>query len=154
MHLGVPDFPGASQDSGRPISPPRGSLSEIRCHTPYLFSFIFYSYYTEFAFSARPSFPGMPLTRSSHAARGIARPPGPARRRGPRQGGRGPGPEAPAAAGSAFTPDGWFRTGDVATIDPHGYVQITDRIKDLVKSKGEWISSVDRENALARIPTE
>lgn len=42
---------------------------------------------------------------------------------------------------------GWFDTGDVATIDEHGYVQITDRAKDLIKSGGEWISSVDLENA-------
>ena len=47
-----------------------------------------------------------------------------------------------------WTEDGWFATGDVATIDPEGYVQITDRTKDLVKSGGEWISSVDLENAL------
>ena len=47
-----------------------------------------------------------------------------------------------------WTEDGWFATGDVATIDPEGYVQITDRMKDLVKSGGEWISSVDLENAL------
>ena len=44
--------------------------------------------------------------------------------------------------------DGWFRTGDVATIDPEGYIQIMDRTKDLVKSGGEWISSVDLENAI------
>lgn len=48
--------------------------------------------------------------------------------------------------------DGWFRTGDVATIDPEGYVKITDRTKDLVKSGGEWISSVDLENALMGHP--
>ena len=47
-----------------------------------------------------------------------------------------------------FTDDGWFRTGDVATIDEAGYMTITDRSKDLVKSGGEWISSVDLENAL------
>lgn len=48
--------------------------------------------------------------------------------------------------------DGWFRTGDVATIDPHGYIQIMDRTKDLVKSGGEWISSVDLENAIMGHP--
>jgi fatty-acyl-CoA synthase len=47
-----------------------------------------------------------------------------------------------------FTEDGWFRTGDVATISPDGYMQITDRTKDLIKSGGEWISSVALENAL------
>ena len=51
-----------------------------------------------------------------------------------------------------FTPDGWLRTGDVAAIDPHGYVCITDRAKDLVKSGGEWISSVDMENLLMAHP--
>jgi fatty-acyl-CoA synthase len=51
-----------------------------------------------------------------------------------------------------WTTDGWFRTGDVVSIDPHGYVKITDRIKDLVKSGGEWISSVELENALAGHP--
>jgi fatty-acyl-CoA synthase len=47
-----------------------------------------------------------------------------------------------------FTDDGWFTTGDVVTIDESGYVEIRDRDKDLVKSGGEWISSVDLENAL------
>ena len=50
--------------------------------------------------------------------------------------------------GDRWTADGWFRTGDVVTIDPEGYVKITDRVKDLIKSGGEWISSVDLENAL------
>ena len=47
-----------------------------------------------------------------------------------------------------WTPDGWLRTGDVVTIDPEGYIKITDRVKDLIKSGGEWISSVDLENAI------
>ena len=48
--------------------------------------------------------------------------------------------------------EGWFRSGDVATIDEEGYIQITDRTKDLVKSGGEWISSVDLENAIMAHP--
>ncbi|MFL5410323.1 MAG: long-chain fatty acid--CoA ligase [Myxococcales bacterium] len=51
-----------------------------------------------------------------------------------------------------FTEDGWFRTGDVVTFDPEGYMRIADRKKDLIKSGGEWISSVDLENALAAHP--
>jgi fatty-acyl-CoA synthase len=51
-----------------------------------------------------------------------------------------------------WTADGWFRTGDVATMDKDGYVKIVDRAKDLVKSGGEWISSVDLENALMGHP--
>jgi len=51
-----------------------------------------------------------------------------------------------------FTKDGWFRTGDVVTIDESGFMTITDRTKDLVKSGGEWISSVDLENALMSHP--
>lgn len=53
---------------------------------------------------------------------------------------------------SRFTDDGWFRTGDVATIDPDEYVQIVDRAKDVIKSGGEWISSVALENALMGHP--
>lgn len=48
--------------------------------------------------------------------------------------------------------DGWFRTGDIAVIDGEGYVQLVDRAKDLVKSGGEWISSVDLENAIMGHP--
>jgi fatty-acyl-CoA synthase len=51
-----------------------------------------------------------------------------------------------------FTADGWFRTGDVATISSDGYMNITDRTKDLIKSGGEWISSVALENALMAHP--
>jgi fatty-acyl-CoA synthase len=47
-----------------------------------------------------------------------------------------------------FTADGWFRTGDVAIASPHGYFVIGDRTKDLIKSGGEWISSVDMEREL------
>ncbi len=56
-------------------------------------------------------------------------------------------------AASQWSSDGWFRTGDIATIDPTGYVKITDRVKDLVKSGGEWISSIDLENALVAHPS-
>jgi len=52
-----------------------------------------------------------------------------------------------------FTMDGWFRTGDIVTIDPDGYMRITDRAKDLIKSGGEWISSVDLENAIMGHPS-
>jgi fatty-acyl-CoA synthase len=48
--------------------------------------------------------------------------------------------------------DGWFDTGDVATIDPEGFMQITDRTKDVIKSGGEWISSIDLENAAVGHP--
>ncbi len=53
----------------------------------------------------------------------------------------------PAASAAAFDEAGWLRTGDVATIDPEGYVQVVDRRKDVIKSGGEWISSIDVENA-------
>ena len=51
-----------------------------------------------------------------------------------------------------FSADGWLRTGDVASVDSLGFVKITDRTKDLIKSGGEWISSVDLENALMAHP--
>ena len=51
-----------------------------------------------------------------------------------------------------MTEDGWFRTGDVVTISPDGYMTITDRTKDLVKSGGEWISTVELENTIIGHP--
>jgi fatty-acyl-CoA synthase len=48
--------------------------------------------------------------------------------------------------GDILDEEGYFDTGDVATIDPHGYMQITDRAKDVIKSGGEWISSIELEN--------
>ncbi|TCJ15300.1 fatty-acid--CoA ligase [Rubrobacter taiwanensis] len=59
--------------------------------------------------------------------------------------------EAPEDDGK-FTPDGWFKTGDIVTIDERGYVEIQDRAKDVIKSGGEWISSVALENALMSHP--
>ena len=53
---------------------------------------------------------------------------------------------------SAVDEDGWFDTGDIATIDPMGYMQITDRDKDVIKSGGEWISSIDVENVAVGCP--
>jgi len=58
----------------------------------------------------------------------------------------------PKATALAFTADGWFRTGDIATLDQDGYLTITDRSKDLIKSGGEWISSIDLENAAVGHP--
>jgi 3-(methylthio)propionyl---CoA ligase len=55
--------------------------------------------------------------------------------------------ENPAASEAGFTRDGWFRTGDICSINEDGYVTIRDRAKDLIKSGGEWISSIDLENA-------
>jgi len=52
----------------------------------------------------------------------------------------------------AVDADGWFTTGDIAVIHPSGYMQITDRAKDVIKSGGEWISSIDLENAAAGCP--
>jgi fatty-acyl-CoA synthase len=52
----------------------------------------------------------------------------------------------------AFTEDGWFDTGDIATIDPEGYLRLTDRAKDVIKSGGEWISTLDLEDAVSSHP--
>ncbi|MFM9927632.1 3-(methylthio)propionyl-CoA ligase [Variovorax sp. H27-G14] len=57
-----------------------------------------------------------------------------------------------AEGGSVLDADGWFATGDVATLDADGFVQITDRSKDVIKSGGEWISSIDLENAAMEHP--
>ena len=55
--------------------------------------------------------------------------------------------------GDSFTDDGWLRTGDVATITSDGYIRLVDRTKDLVKSGGEWISSVELENEIMAHPS-
>jgi fatty-acyl-CoA synthase len=56
------------------------------------------------------------------------------------------------ASGPATDADGWFDTGDVAILHPSGVLQITDRSKDVIKSGGEWISSIDLENAAVGCP--
>ena len=56
------------------------------------------------------------------------------------------------ASADVLSPEGWLRTGDVGTIDARGYVRITDRLKDLIKSGGEWISSIELENLLRAHP--
>ena len=53
---------------------------------------------------------------------------------------------------AAFTEDGWFDTGDIATIDAEGYLRLTDRAKDVIKSGGEWISTLDLEDAVCSHP--
>jgi fatty-acyl-CoA synthase len=55
-------------------------------------------------------------------------------------------------SGDSFTEDGWLRTGDVAVVDEEAYIKLVDRTKDLVKSGGEWISSVDLENEIMAHP--
>lgn len=60
--------------------------------------------------------------------------------------------ENPAAGEAALAPDGWFRTGDIAAIDADGFLLIADRTKDLIKSGGEWISSIDVENVAISHP--
>jgi fatty-acyl-CoA synthase len=57
-----------------------------------------------------------------------------------------------ARGDTQFTADGWLRTGDVGVVTPDGYVRLVDRTKDLIKSGGEWISSVDLENAIMGHP--
>jgi fatty-acyl-CoA synthase len=54
--------------------------------------------------------------------------------------------------GDILDAEGWFDTGDVATLDKYGYMQIVDRSKDVIKSGGEWISSIDLENAAVGAP--
>lgn len=56
------------------------------------------------------------------------------------------------ATESATDPEGWFDTGDIATIDPNGFLRLTDRKKDVIKSGGEWISSIDLENIAMACP--
>ncbi|MFC1417906.1 long-chain fatty acid--CoA ligase [Streptacidiphilus cavernicola] len=58
------------------------------------------------------------------------------------------GADNPAETGEKFSDDGWLRTGDVGTISPDGFLTLTDRAKDVIKSGGEWISSVELENEL------
>nr|WP_319385280.1 long-chain fatty acid--CoA ligase [uncultured Roseibium sp.] len=60
--------------------------------------------------------------------------------------------EDPEASRPVFDAEGWFCTGDIAVIDPQGFLQITDRSKDLIKSGGEWISSLDLENIVMSHP--
>src|SRR5258707_4690445 len=67
------------------------------------------------------------------------------------------GPWVPSAyfkqdVAEVFTADGWFDTGDIATIDPEGYLGLTDRAKDVIKSGGEWISTLDLEEAVCSHP--
>ena len=81
--------------------------------------------------------------------RGTAYPAASCRRRAP---GSPPSYYNDDRGAESFTEDGWLRTGDVATIDPEGYIRLVDRTKDLIKSGGEWISSVELENELMAHP--
>jgi len=56
------------------------------------------------------------------------------------------------AGADSFTEDGWFATGDVSKLHPSGFMEITDRSKDVIKSGGEWVSSIDVENAASDHP--
>ncbi|WP_209438479.1 long-chain fatty acid--CoA ligase [Natronococcus sp. JC468] len=56
--------------------------------------------------------------------------------------------DRPEATEESFTDDGWFKTGDIGTIDEYGYLEVVDRLDDVIKSGGEWISSVELENEL------
>ena len=60
--------------------------------------------------------------------------------------------EGDGEKGGRFTADGWFRTGDISTIDAGGFMHIVDRSKDVIKSGGEWISSIDLENVVMSHP--
>jgi fatty-acyl-CoA synthase len=75
-------------------------------------------------------------------------PPRPTEGAQPGSGRPGAGHDEVPVGAEKFTEDGWLRTGDVAAVDDLGFVRITDRTKDLIKSGGEWISSVDLENTL------
>ena len=98
--------------------------------------------------------PGLPAEHSADRPRGVlesadGRSVGELQVRGPFITGSYHGVGSPE---DKFTPDGWLRTGDVASVDDLGFVKISDRTKDLIKSGGEWISSVDLENALMAHP--
>jgi fatty-acyl-CoA synthase len=60
--------------------------------------------------------------------------------------------ENAAATRAQFTDDGWFKTGDIMSLDADGYLTVHDRTKDVIKSGGEWISSIDLENAAVGHP--
>ena len=77
---------------------------------------------------------------------------GDGRARGARPVGRGPATTTRRSSADRWTDDGWFRTGDIVSIHPRGFIQIKDRSKDVIKSGGEWISSVELENALMAHP--